>query len=48
LCIVGTWSLRPAVARGATCCALQVLGRGVQVVAPGGARFASRVLDRGA
>jgi hypothetical protein len=42
LCVEGTSPLRPAVARGAA----QVVESGAQVVALGGARCASRVLDR--
>jgi hypothetical protein len=44
LCVEGTQSLRPAVARGAT----QVVGRGAQAAARGGAPCASRVFGRGA
>jgi hypothetical protein len=44
LCVKGTSSLRPAVARGAT----QVAERGAKAFACGGTRCALRVLHRGA
>jgi hypothetical protein len=44
LCVEGISPFRPAVARGAA----QVVGRGTQAVASGGAHCASRVFDRGA
>jgi hypothetical protein len=44
LYVEGTWTLRPAVACGAG----QVVWGGAQAVSRGGARCASRVLDRGA